>query len=513
MEVLSVWDGRESVLEGVEEMPRRGNIGNSDGSSYGIYVNSQLNWFRATTSNFILNSLHDCQTRDIAVTRGVRNYQVKVYINGLQLINVNQSWSIGSTPDYIQSTFTYASTLGNNCSVRVYLYTDGQTNSGTYTRDQTYDVTFTLNTPSKSEFITKTSASNLLVQLPSVTNFTLANSPLLIVKQANASLQGNIWVIPYNNEYIDDQQDQIYYTQNGTNSGGAMTLFPDNQLGSWYVAMDYNGRASNSSSTVFSNQWFTNNPCNVASATLGSMNIFDMASAAARTTSTNWITLPTPQNGRLLPLGYVGSNTGTQALAFRGAAIDGFSAYNSAGSCNYFYIKGLDQYRTSGIVLLSDSSQYYIIGLNSPGVSGTWWTQSIYGGSPPNITGASYTANNVQYGLCAIQSNGDLPIDHKIYSPAYSSGYTTSNISVFNILKVRRVASPYGNIITWIGNGQEYATGINGGTSNVFWGKQQYMRQIYATNYYMCMWYGCQPQSNYFKHFFINEYNWDQNYG
>jgi hypothetical protein len=449
-------------------------------------------------------------TADLVITA-----RITIKKNGL-LIGSNQIDNPNVDNLYISTVNNLAATTINTGDVfEVYAYTLGRGYGTGGSADGTSEVStfITVTVPKTSGFFLRTSANRVTYLLPDSVTTSLSLSPLFIFKNANFTNSCN-FICPALNDSIDDINMQLWQISDSSpNSGGAIVLFPNATLGSWYVASDYTGNITTQASGTYSNQWFTNNPLNVATAVQQTMNIYDNDLYFARRANLNWITLPSSSTpGRLVPIAYVGSNTYNYALAFRNAIIDNIPVYNSVTSQTFAQILGGDgnDWRTPGIVLISGaaSNQYYIIAMKNQ--AGGWWSQQTYiriGSAFPSLTGPNYvTPTTNRLGFTVLNCNS-APNNFKVYSPAYNSGFTTSNASIFSILKVRQTnPTNGGNLLIWIGNGQEYGTGINGGTSNVFWGNQQFMVNIFANNAYQCMWYGCKPESNYFKHFFIGEY-------
>jgi hypothetical protein len=486
------------VLEGVEASRMPSIVSTFDINQVEIKFNRMQ--AASNASNIFLEIQHQANQQGSATSSELRRAWTIVRHNS------NIIWTYDFDPGgtiFVSSSYLSPSgnpTFQTGDNISIYGFTDGEATgpfgilaAGPISLEQTYTLAFP--NSNLGAFI-RTSPANTMVFLPSLSSFTSGSSaPLLVVK--NSNIESTVYVSVARDSEIDDQLNQMYYLQNSTNTGGAITLFPNAACNSWYVAMDYIGRCTNSNISV--TDWSNVSTNNLTSASLGSMNIVQI-NTAERSNAQNFLTLPPPSNGKLTLVSYTGpDNCGLQSLAFVGQPVDNLSAVIPGVYSNAFSIIGADQQRGAGAVFVSDSNRHYIIGhLTNPG---DWWNNLI---TSRDLSQPNYTTGVLQTGYSVISNN--INYQYKIYGPQFITSQTPN--SCFSIIKVRNIVSGGDEDPMFVGHGPEYQT------SSIFASSLQYIYKHYNQKSYECLWLGSESidGNSRFAFYPINSYSADNNY-
>lgn len=400
--------------------------------------------FNTSRTAFTYRSEHRSGHDGSSTSDGIKESELKIYINDVLLVDRSYSKSSAPYPDSFQAyEDTVVCAVANK--VRVYARTLGTANSNTYRVTSAIDETYYVYVVLSSLTIGSTNQNKNII-LPSTASNTGA---IKFIKNMDTNY---ILVTTFADEWLEvtsGNRALIMWQYH------CVTLIPS-QSSTWSIAGYYSNSIRNTNVIVP-----VDPPGKIATASIG-VNIFNVDDISARQSGDNQVILPTGQSGQMCIVVYAGNSVRKSwgnALSFK-SNNDLYGIDKRFNNTNDFPYIGTDEdgedegkKKSAGIVFISDGTYWYIVGWYRAWCQG-WENRSIV--SSTQLTPSSYI--NFNY------TPNTLSSDTYYTLPQYNVNDAGKNY--FYIFKSTNVSGGVGIVLS--ANPPEISTNPPTATTNIF---------------------------------------------
>lgn len=392
---------------------------------------------------------------------------------------VDSGASAGSKAIYIldvNADFYGVSSVGTN-SYRTVVYS-----TGTYWYNYQQNVNIKTGNAVPGFNFVDTSTQTTIISMP--TPSTSNKGILYWIKDTTHNASTNNITIFTGSAKIDDDQyrgtDQVI-----NNANGCLVLSNDGS--NWYVMNYYNGVVVGGTSDMAGNN-------TAVTAVVGKVNIYT-SSGNPRSAYNSRVNMPTAVSGGICIVVYAGQNNASLIFYASGNNLDP-NWYNNSNNMPYINVD--DNNKCTGIIFISDGTNWYIAGWAGRQSCWAWEVNAT-------VSGVTTNANSGISGLYSSITIAALDwYDNRLMLPNYDSSKTAG--SYFKIVKMR-IEHTYGIIV----HSDQLSSGVNCYQNNTFncppaAKKTRIWNSCTNLNQYNCMWFVSSVDNGHIRWYPIIEY-------